>query len=100
MPFPDQPTYTTQSPDAKAAGRRDYALNMPMHTHNKDVHMTYLHRHRPICAVIAEIRELAVIRNDEYTVTLCDEARDYAQRMSVKLTEYKNELKNNITLRY
>lgn len=52
--------------------------------------MTYLTRHRPICAVIQEIRELAAQNNDEYMMKLCDEARDYAQRMSVKLTEYKN----------
>lgn len=52
--------------------------------------MTFLHTHRPICAVLAEIREIALLNNDEYTVTLCDEAIKYAQRMSVKLTEYKN----------
>lgn len=52
--------------------------------------MTFLHQHRPICAVLAEIRENAERRGDFDTMKLCDEAIKYAQRMSVKLTEYKN----------
>lgn len=53
---------------------------------------SYLARHRPICAVLAEIRTLAVSRGDVVTVKLCDEAIDYAQRMSVKLVQYKQEV--------
>lgn len=51
--------------------------------------MSYLSRHRPICTVLQEIRELAEVRGDTATVKLCDEARDYAQRMSKRLMEYK-----------
>lgn len=51
--------------------------------------MSYLHRHRPICAVLQEIREAAAARTDYATVALCDEAITYARSMSAKLTEYK-----------
>lgn len=54
--------------------------------------MSYLSRHRPICAVIQEIRELAEKRQDTATITLCDEAVDYARRMSARLVEYKKIL--------
>ena len=50
---------------------------------------SYLSRHRPICSVLQDIRMLAVLRNDEETMKLCDEAITYAQSMSAKLTEYK-----------
>lgn len=56
--------------------------------------MSFLSRHRTICAVIQEIREAAVVRNDDATVRLCDEAFDYARRMSAKLGEYKQLLES------
>jgi len=49
---------------------------------------SYLARHRPICTVIAEIRALAEQRLDAKTIELCDEATNYAQRMSARLVEY------------
>lgn len=54
-------------------------------------HTSYLSRHRTICAVLEEIRSEAY----EPTMTLdrfnelIDEAKDYAQRMSARLMEYK-----------
>lgn len=58
--------------------------------------MSYLSRHRPICAVLQEIRDRAVRNNDTTTVKLCDEAIDYARRMSARLMEYKRaEAENN-----
>lgn len=57
---------------------------------------SYLSRHRPICAVLAEIQEL--VRKDvdgdnqAQILALCDEAIDYARRMSVALTNYKAEV--------
>jgi hypothetical protein len=51
--------------------------------------MSFLSRHRTICAVLAEIRELAERRGDVRTVELCDEARTYAESMSAALTRYK-----------
>lgn len=51
---------------------------------------SYLSRHRPICDVIAEIKAIASTREDDVTMKLCDEAADYARRMSAKLVEYKN----------
>lgn len=50
---------------------------------------SYLARHRPICTVLQEIRGIAETREDHVTMKLCDEATGYAQRMSAKLTEYK-----------
>lgn len=48
--------------------------------------------HRTICAVLEELRTLVtedrVFRQQEY-IDLIDEAKDYAQRMSAKLVEYK-----------
>lgn len=48
--------------------------------------MSYLSRHRPICAVLQEIRE---VTQDEKVIKLVDEAVDYARRMSDRLMEYK-----------
>lgn len=53
---------------------------------------SYLARHRPICAVLEEIRIDALARGDTHTVALCDEAITYARRMSVKLSYYKEQL--------
>lgn len=55
---------------------------------------SYLARHRPICTVLQEIRDAAIARHDNTIIKLCDEAIDYAQRMSKKLTEYKNAAGN------
>lgn len=52
---------------------------------------SYLARHRPICAVIEDIRQLAQARGDILTEKLCDEATQYAQSMSKKLVEYKEK---------
>jgi hypothetical protein len=49
---------------------------------------SYLSRHRPICSVIQEIKELAAARADYRTINLCDEAMDYAHSMSKRLVEY------------
>jgi hypothetical protein len=56
--------------------------------------MSYLERHRPICTVLQDIRELAEERKDVKTIELCDEAIGYARRMSAKLVEYKNASDN------
>lgn len=48
--------------------------------------MSYLSRHRPICAVLQEIRELT---KDPEIIKLIDEAISYAQSMSAKLVEYR-----------
>jgi len=58
---------------------------------------SFLTQHRPICAVLAEIQELAIKRNDVLTVALAQEAIIYAQRMSAKLTEYKALTSHRIT---
>jgi uncharacterized protein YqgV (UPF0045/DUF77 family) len=58
--------------------------------------MSFLHRHRTICAVLQEIREHAIHRTDARIVTLCDEALTYARSMSEKLTEYKERLRDEI----
>lgn len=57
---------------------------------------SYLSRHRPICTVIDEIRErMKRIESNpiiaEDVIKLCDEATDYAQRMSARLMEYKRK---------
>lgn len=57
-------------------------------------HTSYLSRHRPICTVIQEIRELAENnrgRMDSRIIELCDEATDYARRMGNRLMEYKRK---------
>lgn len=48
--------------------------------------MSYLSRHRPICAVLQEIKDTTLNRR---VLELADEAIDYAQRMSNRLMEYK-----------
>lgn len=50
---------------------------------------SFLTRHRTICEVVCLIRELAVSRHDDATIILCDEALEYARRMSDRLGEYK-----------
>lgn len=42
--------------------------------------------------MLQEIRDRAIERTDAHTVTLCDEALDYARRMSARLVEYKDEV--------
>lgn len=53
--------------------------------------MSYLSRHRPICSVIEDIRIRAEYLGDQAIIELCKEAKDYAERMSAKLVEYKKE---------
>lgn len=72
-------------PDAKRTGHT--SINYTTST----MPASYLSRHRPLCDVLDEIRTLALMRNDTHTVTLCDEAIDYARRMSNKLQEYKDK---------
>ena len=61
---------------------------------------SFLARHRTICEVIEEIRTTCKSAYgsadfetlvDQRINRLCDEAKDYAQRMSAKLQEYKQE---------
>lgn len=62
-----------------------------LHTITTTINMpaSYLSRHRPLCDVLQEIQDAAVVRGDIKTIKLCDEAIDYARRMSAKLVEYK-----------
>lgn len=53
--------------------------------------MSWMKDHRTICATIEEIKSLASTRNEQDIVDLCNEAKDYAQRMSAKLIEYKKK---------
>lgn len=56
---------------------------------------SYLSKHRPICAVLAEIREITTYKENVHPaardkiVSLVDEAITYARSMSNKLVEYK-----------
>lgn len=59
--------------------------------------MTFLDRHRTICAVLLEMRDAAVVRGDVATVALCDEAITYARSMSARLTVYKTLLNTTVT---
>lgn len=56
---------------------------------------SYLAKHRPICTVLQEIKEIAEnmpsSSESEKIAVLADEATGYAQRMSAKLQEYKDE---------
>jgi hypothetical protein len=58
---------------------------------------SFLARHRTICAVLAEIKfitkhpDINCLANID---KLCDEAIDYAQRMSAKLVEYSKMNEN------
>lgn len=54
---------------------------------------SYLSRHRPICVVLEEIRTLGVC--SPQIDALVDEAKDYAQRMSARLMEYKRKETNS-----
>jgi hypothetical protein len=59
---------------------------------------SFLARHRTICEVLTEIKSIAEYHGIEYNIIpLCDEAIDYAQRMSAKLVEYSNEKKRGQT---
>lgn len=49
--------------------------------------------HRTICDVLEEIKRMAEEAGEHDIVTLANEAKDYAQRMSAKLVEYKREKK-------
>lgn len=53
--------------------------------------MSFLARHRTICAVLDDIRAYAKRHSDPAVVALCAEAKDYAQRMSNRLMEYKRK---------
>ena len=57
--------------------------------------MSYLKRHRPICTVLQEIQDEAQqtdsLESRNRIIMLCREATTYAQRMSAKLTEYKDK---------
>ena len=52
---------------------------------------SYLKRHRPICAVLEEMREYA--KNAKLTdlLTLIEEAITYAKRMDAKLVEIREK---------
>lgn len=50
---------------------------------------SYMARHRPICAVLEEIKEKAAQGSD--VSDLCDEAISYAKRMDAKLVEIRNK---------
>jgi hypothetical protein len=52
---------------------------------------SYMSRHRPICAVLEEIRTIANEQQDNYLVQLADEAISYAKRMDAKLVEIRNQ---------
>lgn len=58
---------------------------------------SFLKRHRTICMVLEEIRGYRnYIKTEDERIRLgelVDEAKDYAQRMSAKLVEYKNKEK-------
>ena len=53
--------------------------------------MTWLAQHRTICEVIEEIKLIAANNDDYELFMLCEEAMDYAQRMSERLQEYKKK---------
>ena len=52
---------------------------------------SYLSKHRPICAVLAEMQGIAEKNGDGDMLKLIEEAITYAQRMSAKLAEYKKD---------
>lgn len=54
--------------------------------------MSFLSRHRTICAVLQQMRQLAEQRSDHLTIQLCDEAREYAESMSAALVKYKAQI--------
>ena len=60
---------------------------------------SYLSRHRPICSVLDEIREKNAAYDHPNRVEigiLINEAKDYAQRMSARLMEYKRKETGNV----
>lgn len=61
---------------------------------------SYLSRHRPICTVLEEIRKCNNATNADALRpeinALIDEAKDYAQRMSNRLMEYKRKEQGNV----
>jgi len=53
--------------------------------------VSYMSRHRPICAVLEEIRSIAKELDHDYGIAaLADEAITYAKRMDAKLVEIRN----------
>lgn len=52
--------------------------------------MSFLDRHRTICDTLEQARRLAQETEQYEIAKLCEEALDYAKRMSAKLSEYKN----------
>lgn len=50
---------------------------------------SYLKKHRPICSVLEEIKQVAEADGNQYIMQLADEATAYAKSMSAKLAEYK-----------
>lgn len=55
--------------------------------------MSYLSRHRPICAVLDEIKRTTT---DHKIIPLVDEAIEYARKMSNRLMEYKQKEQQNV----
>ena len=59
---------------------------------------SFLKRHRTICAVLEELRKeihedpKMLVYRKEQLFLLIDEAKDYAQRMSVRLNERKQQV--------
>lgn len=53
---------------------------------------SFLSRHRTVCEVLHLIRNRH--KDDARTIALCDEAIRYCRRMSIRLTEYKLEKKD------
>lgn len=53
---------------------------------------SYMSRHRPICAVLAEMQEKTT---DPVMLALIEEALDYARRMSNRLMEHKRREDGN-----
>ena len=52
---------------------------------------SYLKRHRPICAVLQEIGNIATNDGRQDIMTLVEEAISYAKRMDAKLVEIRNK---------
>lgn len=52
---------------------------------------SYMARHRPICAVLQELRDRLENLTDDHSITLVDEAILYAKRMDAKLVEIRNK---------
>ena len=52
---------------------------------------SYMARHRPICAVLEEIGNIATSDGRQDIVVLVEEAIQYAKRMDAKLVEIRNK---------